>query len=208
MATKTDFTISLIDDDAAVLKGLMRLLHAANFESRSYQSPRDFLESFDCRTPGCVIIDLSMDDMNGLELQEHLQRQPFSPPLIFLTGTGDIPASVKAMRNGAVDFLTKPVNRETLFAAIGKAMELDAIRRKRRDDLDAINKRLSTLTRREREVFGHVVTGRLNKQIAAVLGTVEKTVKVHRGRMMTKLGVHCVADLVRLSERAGIGPAL
>ena len=129
-------------------------------------------------------------------------------PVIFLTGRGDVSTSVKAMKAGAVDFLSKPVTRAALFSAIVHAAELDAASRQKRHDLELIEARLTTLTRREREVLEHVIAGRLNKQIAASLGTVEKTIKVHRGRMMTKLGVRSVAELVRLADRAEISPVL
>ena len=127
--------------------------------------------------------------------------------IVFLTGCGDIPASVRAMKAGAVDFLTKPVKREALFSAVVRAAKVDAISRQKRDESKSIGDRLATLTHREREVLEYVIAGRLNKQIAASLGTVEKTVKVHRGRMMAKLAVKSVADLVRLADKAGIVPA-
>ena len=128
-------------------------------------------------------------------------------PIIFLTGKADVSSSVRAMKAGAVDFLTKPVKREALFSALLQAAEADAASRRKRNECKSIDARLATLTHREREVLEHVIAGKLNKQIAASLGTVEKTVKVHRGRMMSKLGVRCVADLVRLADKAGIAPA-
>jgi FixJ family two-component response regulator len=128
-------------------------------------------------------------------------------PIIFLTGQGDISTSVRAMKAGAVDFLTKPVKREALFSAVVRAANVDAASRQKRSESKSIGERLATLTHREREVLEYVIAGRLNKQIAASLGTVEKTVKVHRGRMMAKLGVRSVADLVRLADKAGIAPA-
>jgi FixJ family two-component response regulator len=206
MARQASFTVSIVDDDESVLKGLSRLLRAASYEAACYQSPFAFLSAYDGDAPGCVIADLSMDDMSGLQLQQKLLERDYVPPLVFLTGTGDIPSSVKAMKAGAVDFLLKPVDRANLLAAIARAEEVDGRNRKECEEVGAIRERLATLTPREREVLGHVVAGRLNKQIAAALGTVEKTVKVHRGRMMAKLGLHCVADLVRLAARAGIMP--
>jgi FixJ family two-component response regulator len=208
MGRRAGFTISIVDDDESVLKGLSRLLRAACYETACFQSPCLFLAAYDGNRPGCIIADLSMDEMGGLQLQEKLLEQSYVQPFIVLTGTGDIPSSVKAMKAGAVDFLMKPINRTNLLAAIARAEEMDDRNRSDCEELSAINQRISTLTPREREVLGHVVAGRLNKQIAATLGTVEKTVKVHRGRMMMKLGVHCVADLVRLSARAGIAPAV
>jgi FixJ family two-component response regulator len=145
-----------------------------------------------------------MPDLDGLALQHTLTAQGSQRPVIFLTGEGDIPTSVRAMRAGAVDFLTKPFSDVDLLAAIARAEKEDAENRSANASLNSINARLAVLTPREREVMTHVVAGRLNKQIAGDLGTVEKTVKLHRGRMMRKLGVRSVADLVRLAERAGI----
>jgi FixJ family two-component response regulator len=206
MGRQHGFTVFLIDDDAAVVKALARLLKAASYETKAFASPRDFLAAHDPSSPGCAIVDLTMDQMDGLQLQEALISKGSDRPIIFLTGTGDIPASVRAMKAGAVDFLTKPVNRESLLAAVATACEINEQNSLRHEEEHSINGRLATLTRREREVLPYVVAGRLNKQIAATIGTVEKTVKVHRMRMMAKLGVRCVADLVRLTERVGIAP--
>lgn len=207
MGRQQGFTVFLIDDDAAVVKALARLLKAASYEAKAFSSPREFLAAHDASSLGCAIIDLTMDEMDGLQLQEALTSEGSDRPIIFLTGTGDIPASVRAMKAGAVDFLTKPVNRESLLAAVATACEINEKNSLRHEEEHSINDRLATLTRREREVLPYVVAGRLNKQIAATIGTVEKTVKVHRMRMMSKLGVRCVADLVRLTERVGITPA-
>lgn len=200
------FTAFLVDDDQGVLKALTRLLRAAGYNTESFCSPREFLTAHDASVPGCAIVDLAMSELDGLQLQEILINDGSERPIIFLTGYGDISSSVKAMRAGAIDFLTKPVKHELLFAALDRAAEVDRQLREKRQEERSINDRLAMLTRREREVLRYVVAGRLNKQIAATLGTVEKTIKVHRGRMMTKLGVRCVADLVRLTERAGIPP--
>ncbi|MGH6789220.1 MAG: response regulator transcription factor [Pseudolabrys sp.] len=204
--SETIFTTYLVDDDPSVLKALARLLRAAGYNPECFASPHKFLAAHDPSIPGCAVIDLAMSEIDGLELQARLIRSGSERPIVFLTGNGDIPASVQAMKAGAIDFLTKPVNREELLAAIARAVDMDARSRQKRADLQSINGRLATLTRREQEVLRHVVGGQLNKQIAAALGTVEKTIKVHRGRVMTKLGVRCVADLVRLTERAGIAP--
>jgi FixJ family two-component response regulator len=147
-----------------------------------------------------------MPEVDGLELQRLLFDSGIDRPIIFVTGKGDIPTSVRAMRAGAVDFLTKPVSGEALLAAVARARQLDAQARAARNETASIEALLARLTPREREVLTHVVAGRLNKQIAGDLGTVEKTIKVHRGRMMSKLGVRTVQDLVRLAERAGIRP--
>jgi len=198
------FTTFLVDDDPGVLKALSRLIRTAGYESRGYLSPRDFLRDHDPSVPGCAILDLTMPDIDGLELQQKLSEDSIERPIIFLTGNADVPASVRAMKAGAVDFLTKPVKREDLLTAIARAEERDAQVRQNRSELQTIEYKLGKLTPREREVLAHVIDGKLNKQIAAALGTVEKTVKVHRGRMMAKLGIRSVAELVRLAGRAGI----
>ena len=145
-----------------------------------------------------------MPDLDGLALQQALVANGIERPVIFLTGRGDIPTTVRAMKAGAVDFLTKPVDSEALLAAIDNARERESREREARAEMEFFIARLATLTPREREVFGHVISGRLNKQIAYALGTVEKTIKVHRSRMMEKMGVRSLAELVRLAERAGI----
>ena len=153
------------------------------------------------------MLDLSMPDVDGLELQRALTREGTVPrPVIFLSGRGDIPTSVQAIKAGAVDFLTKPVRDEQLFGAIAQAEQLDARSRAEYAELSSIRARLASLTPREREVLGHVVAGRLNKQIAGDLGVVVKTIKVHRARMMRKMNVRTVADLARLAEKAGVSP--
>lgn len=202
------FTTFVVDDDPAVLRSITRLLTAAGYRTKSFSSPQKFLSAHDPAIPGCAIIDLVMSEIDGLHLQQALIESGSERPIIFLTGKADVSSSVKAMKAGAVDFLTKPVKREALFSALSNAAAKDALSRKRRNESSSIGERLATLTQREREVLEHVIAGRLNKQIAASLGTVEKTVKVHRGRMMTKLGVRCVADLVRLADKAGVRPAL
>lgn len=202
--TDTRFTVFLVDDDASVLKALSRLLRARGYEVQSFTSPQAFLAEHDTAIPGCAVFDVSMPGLDGLELQQALTTGGSQRPVIFLTGKGDIPTSVRAMRAGAIDFLTKPVRDADLLGAIAHAEKDDASTRNRNAELESINARLALLTPREREVMTHVITGRLNKQIAGDLGTVEKTIKVHRGRMMEKMGVRSVADLVRLAEKAGI----
>jgi len=201
------FTTFLVDDDPAVLKAVTRLLNAAGYRTRSFSSPQEFLSAHDPSIPGCAIIDLVMSELDGLHLQQALLETGSERPIIFLSGKGDVSTSVRAMKAGAVDFLTKPVKREALFSAVVRAAKVDALSRQKRDESKSIGDRLATLTHREREVLEYVIAGRLNKQIAASLGTVEKTVKVHRGRMMAKLAVKSVADLVRLADKAGIVPA-
>ena len=201
------FTTFLVDDDPAVLKAITRLLNAAGYRTRSFSSPQEFLSAHDPSIPGCAIIDLVMSELDGLHVQQALLETGSERPIIFLSGKGDVSTSVRAMKAGAVDFLTKPVKREALFSAVVRAAKVDALSRQKRDESKSIGDRVVTLTHREREVLEYVIAGRLNKQIAASLGTVEKTVKVHRGRMMAKLGVKSVADLVRLADKAGIVPA-
>jgi FixJ family two-component response regulator len=198
------FTVFLVDDDPGVLKALSRLLRAKGYEVRPFTSPREFLAQHDADVPGCAVLDLAMPGLDGLALQRALTSGGSHRPVIFITGRGDIPTSVRAMRAGAVDFLTKPVSDRDLLGAIVRAEVQDAEMRRSRAELASIEARMVTLTPREREVLTHVVAGRLNKQIAGDLGTVEKTIKVHRSRMMEKLGVRTVADLVRLAEKAGI----
>jgi FixJ family two-component response regulator len=205
--TGSRFVIFLVDDDEGVLKALSRLLTTKGFEVQAYSSASEFLSRHDRSAPGCAVFDVSMPDLNGLELQEALRTRGIERSVIFITGVGDIPTSVQAMKAGAVDFLSKPVNSQQLLDAIALAIEKEAKAIASRDELAAINERLAALTPREREVLTHVIAGRLNKQIAADLGTVEKTIKLHRGRMMHKMGIRAVADLVRIAERAGIEPS-
>jgi FixJ family two-component response regulator len=202
--TDDRFTIFLVDDDAGVLKAVSRLLRARGYEVRSYTSPRGFLADHDAAVPGCAVLDVAMPDLDGLALQQALTAGEAHRPVIFITGKGDVPTSVRAMKAGAIDFLTKPVSDEVLIEAVARAKKQDAEARKLHAELTAVAAKLARLTPREREVLTHVVAGKLNKQIAGDLGTVEKTIKVHRSRMMEKLGVRTVADLVRMAEKAGI----
>jgi FixJ family two-component response regulator len=183
-------TVFIVDDDSAVLKSLARLLRSARLNVMAFGSPQEFLERHDPRAPGCLVLDLAMPGLNGLELQAALTVKGSAIPIIFLTGHGNIPASVQAMKRGAQ-----------------AAIEKDRLARIARAELEDIQARLDSLTPREREVLTHVVSGQLNKQTAADLGTVEKTIKVHRGRVMEKMKVHSVAELVHLAERAGIRAA-
>jgi FixJ family two-component response regulator len=200
----TPFTIFVVDDDAGVLKALSRLLRARGYDVRTHASPLEFLAGHDSTIPGCIVLDVSMPDLDGFALQRALTAAASHRPIIFLTGKGSIPMSVQAMRAGAIDFLTKPVSDKDLLAAIARAEEQDIRSRQAHAELTSIHAKIASLTPRERQVLTHVVAGRLNKQIAADLGTVEKTIKVHRSRMMEKLGVRTVADLVRLAEKAGV----
>jgi FixJ family two-component response regulator len=202
--TPTNPVIFVVDDDPSVLKALTRLLMAEGFETRPYSSPTHFLDAYDGRVPGCIVMDLAMPDINGLDLQNRLASSGRVNPVIFITGRGDIPSSVRAMKAGAVDFLTKPFNDSDLLAAVRLAIDKDQATRLKSEQRDRIERSLSSLTARERQVFEHVTRGRLNKQIAGDLGIVEKTVKVHRGRVMKKMGVRTLAELVQLAERLGL----
>jgi FixJ family two-component response regulator len=198
------FTVYLVDDDPGVRSGLSRLLRASGYLVRPYASPEEFLQQHDPAEPGCAVLDVAMPGLDGLGLQQALTAGGSHRPIIFITGKGDVPTSVRAMKAGALDFLTKPVNEPDLLEAISRAKARDSEHRRVNSELDSIRAKLNTLTPREREVLTHVVAGRLNKQIAADLGTVEKTIKVHRSRMMEKLGMRGVADLVRMAEKARI----
>jgi FixJ family two-component response regulator len=199
-------TVFVVDDDPAVLKAIARLLTASGRQVQAYASPLEFLERHDRSAPGCLVLDLAMPGRNGLELQRALAAEGDERAVVFITGQGDIPTSVEAMKAGAVDFLTKPFDAERLLAAVDAAIEKDALARRARSERRTIEQRLATLTLRERQVLEHVVAGRLNKHIAADLGTVEKTVKVHRGRLMRKMGAVSLIELVRMADLAGIRP--
>jgi FixJ family two-component response regulator len=179
-------------------------LRSAGLAVTTFSSPREFLDGYDRQAHGCVILDVQMPGLSGLELQNALASDGTGLPVIFLTGKGDIPMTAKAMKQGAVDFLTKPVDENDLLEAVHGAIANDRISWQARREAAEIKVRLATLTPRELEVLGHVVSGKLNKQTAAVLGTVEQTIKVHRGRVMEKLNVESVAELVRVADRAGI----
>jgi FixJ family two-component response regulator len=195
-------TVFLVDDDPRVLKAMARLLGSEGWCTRTYRSAREFLADHDCGVPGCLVLDLLMPDMTGLDLQKELARRGDRRPIVFLSGRGDVPSSVSAMKSGAVDFLTKPVGSETLLAAVANAMEDDARQRAAASRTCGVRTRLSSLTARERQVLDGVVAGLLNKQIAGRLGIVEKTVKVHRARAVAKLGVRSTAELVRMVQIA------
>ncbi|QIG46332.1 response regulator transcription factor [Nordella sp. HKS 07] len=198
------FTVFIVDDDARLIKALSRLLRTKGYHVQSYTSPHEFLADHDATIPGCAILDVAMPGLDGLELQQALTIGGSHRPVIFLSGKGDIPITVRAMRAGAIDFLTKPMSNQDLLAAIARAQEEDAKTRQMDTELASIAAKIATLTPRQREVFAHVVAGRLNKQIAGDLGTVLNTIKLHRGAVMRKLGVRTVAELVRMAQKAGI----
>jgi FixJ family two-component response regulator len=204
MTARPSPTVFVVDDYAPVRSSISRLLRAAGFAVAPFASAEEFLAQYDPQKVGCLVLDLAMPSLNGLELQHVLAKAGSLLPIIFLTGHGDIPKGVQAMKHGASDFLTKPVNDEDLLAAVRVAIEKDRALRREQAELSEIRARLATLTPREREVLEYVVAGKLNKQIAGDLGTVEQTVKVHRAHLMEKMRVRSVAELVRLTERCGI----
>lgn len=200
-------TVFLVDDDPGVLRALTRLLRAAGRDVRPFASQREFLGQHDPAAPGCLVLDVAMPERNGLDLQRDLVASGAERAVVFITGHGDVPTSVRAMKAGAVDFLTKPFNDGQLLAAVQAAIDQDADMRRARSERREVELKLATLTLRERQVLEHVVAGQLNKHSASALGTVEKTIKVHRGRIMRKMGAGSLVDLVRMTDLAGIRPA-
>ena len=198
--------VHIVDDDGSFLAATSRLLRASGFAVKTFPSASEFLAQRDVAAAGCAVVDLQMPGLNGLDLQLALGRTRNPLPVIFLTGQGDIPTSVRAMREGAEDFLTKTAPKAALLQAIRRALARDAREREERARRREIGARFEKLTKREREVFGHVVRGRLNKQIAGDLGIHERTVKLHRTSITTKLRAPSVADLTRLAHEAGLLP--
>jgi FixJ family two-component response regulator len=199
-------TVFLVDDDDSVRRALTRLIKSAGYAVQAFASARDFLEYWRITNegPACLVLDVRMPGLSGLDLQHELLASNTLLPIIFITGHGDIPMSVKAMKEGAVDFLPKPVKDKNLLNAIEQALTRANHDLREQKELEYVQRRLKTLTPREREVMTLVVRGLLNKQIAFELGTVEKTVKVHRARVMEKMEVQSLADLVRLAEKVGL----
>jgi len=194
--------IHIVDDDAAVRRAITRLLSLEDWEVYAYDSAEAFLAQPAVDRPGCVILDVALPGQDGVALQLVMAERGVHLPVIFLTGHADVPLTVNAMKQGALDFLVKPVDVTVLLAAVNRALQKDERLRAQRARREATDSRLASLTPREREVLMHVMEGRLNKQIAADLGTAEKTVKVHRARGMEKMHVRSVAELVRAVERA------
>jgi len=200
--------IFIVDDDPAVRKGLERLLRSTGYDVETFDSAQAFLQKApECPGPACLILDVKMPGLSGLDLQKQLQQKNYVVPIVFITGHGDIPMDVKAMKTGAIDFLTKPFDEEDLLKAVQEALRKDIANRSAMNERHSILKQVKSLTSREYEILTYVITGMLNKQIAYALDISEKTVKVHRGRVMQKLGLDSVAKLVRLTEKAGIKPA-
>jgi FixJ family two-component response regulator len=198
-------TVYVVDDDPDVLKAIERLLESTGLSVSPFSSPQQFLERYDRNAPGCLVLDLALPGLSGLDVQRLLEQQGSVLPIVFLTGRGDIATSVQAMKRGAADFLTKPIDDTALIAAVHEALATDQALRSARLERERLAECLAALTERERQVLERVVAGRRNKEIAAELGTTEKTIKFHRGNLMHKLGVRVVVDLVKLAERAGVG---
>lgn len=196
--------VFVVDDEKAVRKSLARLIKSVGLNVQAFSSAREFLESDPSDSPSCLVLDVRMPGLSGLDLQNELDNIGYNIPIIFITGYGDIPMSVRTMKRGATDFLTKPVNEQDLLDAIHRAIEKDKQTRRQKDEIGGIQQRVDSLTPREREVFSLVVTGMLNKQIAHDLGMSEKTVKVHRARVMGKMQAGSLAGLVRLALKVGI----
>jgi FixJ family two-component response regulator len=199
--------VFLVDDEAQLRLALQRLLKAEGLDVETFASAAEFLARLSPDVAGCAILDLAMPEVDGIALQQRLAETGSNLSVVFLTGHGDIPTSVLAIKAGAVDFLTKPVKRDDLLRAVQAALARAGERLASLRATAELRARLLQLTPREREVLGHVITGRLNKVIASRLGTSEQTIKVHRGRVMEKLGVDSVADLVRVTQQLGVSPA-
>ncbi len=198
-------TVFVVDDDKSILRALTRLLESEGLAVETFASPREFLDRAVHDGPGCLVLDLQMPAVNGLEVQESLAAAGRVLPIVFVSGHGNVPASVRAMKAGAVDFLTKPFDDVQLLAAIRSGLARSLAMRTESVDLQLLRARIASLTPREREVFPLVAKGLPNKQIAARLGIVEKTIKVHRARVMRKLRAASLADLVRMAGKAGTG---
>jgi FixJ family two-component response regulator len=198
--------VFVIDDDESVRKGLKRLLRSANYESEVFKSASDFLARPPHPGPACVIVDVQMPGINGIDFQQALIQRRREEQLVFITGHGTIPMCTRVMKAGAVDFLPKPFNSRELLKCVEQALHRSAEQRRRASERNGARRLLDLLTPREFEVMQLVITGMLNKQVGGELGVAEKTVKVHRGRLMQKLGVTSVAELVQLVQKAGVPP--
>lgn len=192
--------IAIVDDDLSAREGLSNLIRSAGLEVETFASGQDFLSSRGCDAPSCLVLDLQMPGLSGLDLQKRMADVGLEVPIIFLTGHGDIPASVRAMKAGAVEFLTKPFDEEALLRAVQEAVERDRHNRQQRADRRELQNRYDSLTAREQQIMLQVVSGLLNKQIAADLKITEYTVKIHRGRVMRKMHAESLADLVRMAQ--------
>lgn len=197
--------VYVVDDDPSVRRSLARLIRSEGFRVETFARAQDFLDQKEGTDPSCLVLDVNLPERSGLDLQRELSLRGYSMPIVFITGYGTIPMSVQAMKGGAAEFLEKPVNDQVLLKAIHQAVEKDRQMKRQYIERKEIQQRLASLTPREREVLPLVVSGMLNKQVALRLGTTEKTIKVHRARIMEKMGADSLADLVRLAQIAGVG---
>lgn len=198
-----DGTVLIVDDDPSMRKALVRLCQTAGLMARASASAREFLDAGVPEGPSCLVLDVRLPGLSGLDLQSELAARHIQIPIVFITGHGDIPMSVRAMKGGAIDFLTKPFDGKALIALVREALGRDERLKSSEEDRDTIRRNLQTLTPREHQVFELVIRGMLNKQIADELGASEQTIKVHRRRVMEKMQVHSVAELVQAAVKAG-----
>ncbi|MCZ6690071.1 MAG: response regulator transcription factor [Planctomycetota bacterium] len=202
--SQVDSTVFVVDDDPSVCRALSRLIRSVGLNVKTFTSARKFLDSCPLEVPGCLVLDVRMPGMSGLEIQDWLDEAGIRIPIIFITGHGNIAMSVKAIKGGAIDFLEKPFDDQALVDGVHRAIALDTDARRDQAEVDEIRQRVQRLTPRELEVLSFVVTGMLNKQIGMTLGTSEKTIKVHRSRVMQKMRAGSLAELIRLADRAGV----